>query len=193
VHAVNQCRPAYTYLFTTGGIGPTHDDITSAAIAKAFGVPLQRHAGAEAVLEKHYGRELLNEARLKMADIPLGAEMVANPVSAAPGFRMENVYVFAGVPVIMRAMFDHVRGELRGGPPVLARTINVSVTEGTFAGALADIQRDHSEVEIGSYPFIRQGKLGASIVARSADPEKLAAAEHSIRAFFTALDALLPE
>ena len=182
ITTVNACRMQFTYVFTTGGIGPTHDDITSECIAKAFGVALHRSPEARAILERHYGADNLNEARLKMADIPLGASLIANPVSAAPGFMIENVYVMAGVPRIMNAMFDGIKHQLQRGIPILSRTISAYTTEGIIAEALTAIQNAHPEVEIGSYPFMREGKLGTSLVARGTDEAKLAATYQAIRA-----------
>ncbi len=182
IAAVNACRARYTYVFTTGGIGPTHDDITSASIARAFGVPLIRNKEAEAILERHYGRDQLNAARLKMADVPEGASLIANPVSAAPGFRIENVFVMAGVPSIMQAMFESVRSGLRGGAPMRAKTIAAYLTEGVIAEGLSAIQARHPDTEIGSYPFIRDGKLGTSLVTRAHDEGKLNAAYADIKA-----------
>ncbi|MBV8939419.1 MAG: competence/damage-inducible protein A [Alphaproteobacteria bacterium] len=180
VETVNACRKRFDYIFTTGGIGPTHDDITSASIAKAFGVELARHPDAEAALRAHYGTERLNAPRLKMADIPRGAELIANPVSAAPGYYLENVFVMAGVPVIMRAMFNDIRHLLKGGPPLLSRTLSAHVTEGMIAEALAQIQHSHREVEIGSYPFIKDGRLGVSLVVRGTDGAALEKAAEEI-------------
>jgi molybdenum cofactor synthesis domain-containing protein len=182
IDAVNACRPLYTYVFTSGGIGPTHDDITSRAIAHAFGLPLERSKEAEAVLEKHYGRAELNAARLKMADIPKGASLIANPVSAAPGFKIDNVHVMAGVPVIMQAMFDGVKHTLRGGPVVLSRTLSAYITEGVIAEGLSAIQDQYPHVEIGSYPFVRNGRLGTSLVARCSDGQMLDKAASAIQA-----------
>jgi len=187
IHTVNACRPNFTYIFTTGGIGPTHDDITSAAIAKAFGVALERNKDAEEILTRHYGADKLNAARLKMADIPEGAELILNPVSAAPGFRIQNTYVMAGVPAIMQAMFGYIRHTLRGGAKMLSRTISVYITEGTIAAALTAIQDDFPQVEIGSYPFVRDGRLGTSLVARSTDPDKLDSAYNRIKTLLQSL------
>lgn len=173
IDTVNTCRKAHTYVFTTGGIGPTHDDITSACIAKAFGVKLERNTQAVAILEKHYSKENLNEARLKMAEIPVGASLVPNPVSAAPGFCMENVYVMAGVPSIMQAMFGFIKPQLKGGPKTLSRTLSAYITEGIIAEKLTAIQNQSPEVEIGSYPFIRNQRLGVSLVSRSTNPQAL--------------------
>ncbi|MDE3016007.1 MAG: competence/damage-inducible protein A, partial [Pseudomonadota bacterium] len=140
VETVNACRPYFTYVFTTGGIGPTHDDITADAIARAFGVKLERNKEAEAALVRHYGREKLGAAQLKMADFPKGARLIFNPVSAAPGFAMENVFVFAGIPGIMRAMFAEVKPLLKGGKKMLSRTLSAYVTESAIAEGLSAIQ-----------------------------------------------------
>jgi molybdenum cofactor synthesis domain-containing protein len=182
IDTVNASRKAFTYVFTTGGIGPTHDDITSDAIAKAFGVKLECNKEAEAILKRHYGSEKLNAARLKMAFIPEGASLIDNPVSAAPGFRMENVFVLAGVPSIMQAMFGGLKHDLKGGAKVLSKTLSAYVTEGVIAERLTQIQEQCPEVEIGSYPFMRQHRLGTSLVARSTDAIKLEAACRKIKA-----------
>lgn len=187
IAAVNAMRASNDYVFTTGGIGPTHDDITSACVAKAFGAPLHRHPDAEALLLSHYKPEDVNEARMKMADVPLGAVLVDNPVSAAPGFRMENVYVFAGVPRIMQAMFDNIRHELRGGAPIKSRSITVFLTEGAIAAGLTDIQNHAPQTDIGSYPMIKDGRLGTSLVVRSSDDAALDATYAQVKALVTAL------
>ncbi len=189
VAAVNELRRRYTYVFTTGGIGPTHDDITSAAVAKAFGVALERNAEAVARLERQYAREDINEARLRMADIPAGASLITNPVSNAPGFRLGNVFVLAGVPRIAQAMFDSIRHELSGGPPMLSRTVTIHLAEGVLAAGLAQIQDAHAEVEIGSYPFFRANRLGAAIVVRGTDAAKLRAAAAAVADLARALGA----
>lgn len=173
VATVNELRARHDYVFTSGGIGPTHDDITADAIAAAFGVGIDIDPRARAILEAHYEPGMLNEARLRMARIPFGATLVENPVSKAPGFRLENVYVMAGVPAIMQAMFESIRHELVGGAPLLSRTVAARVAEGAIASALADIQNAHEGVEIGSYPFFRGGIVGTSIVLRSTDPAAL--------------------
>jgi len=194
IHTVNACRPQFTTLFTTGGIGPTHDDITSAAIAKAFGLPLTRHPEAERRLLAHYKPEQINAARMKMADMPQGAALIDNPVSIAPGFVIGNVYVMAGVPSIMQAMFASIRHQLKGGAKMLSRTISVYITEGTIAAGLSAIQNDFPEVEIGSYPFVRGTRLGTSLVARATDAGKLAAASAKIKTMLLALtDEVLEE
>jgi molybdenum cofactor synthesis domain-containing protein len=150
VRTVNECRQAYDYVFTTGGIGPTHDDITAGSIAKAFGVPLLRHPEAVARLERHYRSGEFNEARMRMTDVPEGGTLIDNPVSAAPGFRIENVFVFAGVPAIMQAMFEGIKHALIGGEPLRARTFRTTLAEGQLAHGLGDIQVRFPEVEIGS-------------------------------------------
>ena len=173
---VNECRARYDYVFTTGGIGPTHDDITAAAVARAFSVALVRNPQAVALLEGHYAPNEVNEARLKMAETPDGARLVENPVSRAPGFQMENVFVLAGVPSIMRAMFDGLKHRLEGGRPMLSRTLVARLPEGIMAERLAAAQARHPDVEIGSYPFFRAGKMGVSLVVRSPDAASIAAA-----------------
>lgn len=180
IATVNECSAKFAYVFTTGGIGPTHDDITSENIAKAFGVALERNPKAETILQKHYGAEKLNAARLRMADIPAGASLILNPISAAPGFRIGNVFVMAGVPEIMRAMFDNIRHELKGGAPMLSKIISAYITEGNIAKPLADIQARYPEVEIGSYPFVRQ-RLGTTLVVRGVNETVLTKVRSEIK------------
>jgi len=182
VATVNACRERYDYVFTTGGIGPTHDDITSACVARAFGVDLRRNAEAEALLRRHYRPEDVNEARLKMADVPEGAMLIANPVSAAPGFQFGNVFVLPGVPRIMQAMFEGLRHRLAGGVPMVSATVAAFVTEGVVAAGLSEAQSDHPTVEIGSYPFVRDGRLGTSLVVRAPDADAVAAAIAAVEA-----------
>ena len=182
VDAVNALRGRFDHVFTTGGIGPTHDDITTAAVAKAFGVDVVRDPEAEARLRAHYGEAAVNEARLKMADVPRGATLVENPVSTAPGFRLGNVIVMAGVPAIARAMFDAVAPSLAGGPPVVARAVRCRLPEGDFAADLAEVQRAHGGVDIGSYPFFRAGQVGVSLVVRGTDPAAVDAATADVEA-----------
>jgi molybdenum cofactor synthesis domain-containing protein len=169
VAAVNELRRRYDYVFTTGGIGPTHDDITAASVAKAFGLRLILDPRARAMLERNYPPGGLNEARLRMAHVPEGAELIENPVSAAPGFRIGNVFVMAGVPSIMRAMFDGLKHRLIGGKPVLSRTVSAFLGEGIIAAGLGSLQQRYPELEIGSYPFFRQGRYGASFVLRGTE------------------------
>ena len=167
--AVNALRSRYAYVFTSGGIGPTHDDITSRCVAQAFGLPMERNAEAVRRLAAHYDPGQLNEARLTMADMPLGASLIDNPVSAAPGFRIENVYVLAGVPMVFQAMVDAIVGGLTGGPPLLSRTIVCRLGEGAIAADLGAIQGRYPAVSIGSYPYLRQGLVGVSLVVRGTD------------------------
>ncbi|MEQ8388407.1 MAG: molybdopterin-binding protein [Alphaproteobacteria bacterium] len=189
VEAVNALRTRHDYVFTTGGIGPTHDDITAGAIARAFGVRLIRHPEAEALLRAHYSEDRLNEARLSMADTPEGADLVTNPVSAAPGFRMENVFVMAGVPTVMQAMTDEVVPRLRAGAPVLSQTVAADLGEGTVAAGLADIQTAYPALDIGSYPYFRDGKFGTSLVVRGTERAAIARAAAEIAALVTDLGA----
>lgn len=189
VRAVNECRARYDYVFTTGGIGPTHDDITAAAVAKAFGLPLVLNPEAEAVLLRHYGRENLNAARLRMAHAPQGASPIENPVSAAPGFRIGNVFVLAGVPAIMRAMFDGVKHGLAGGAPMLSRPVSAFIGEGVIAPELGALQARYPALEIGSYPFFRGGRFGATFVLRGTDPSVIEAAARELAGIIRGLGA----
>jgi molybdopterin-biosynthesis enzyme MoeA-like protein len=182
IDALNALRARYTYVFTTGGIGPTHDDITTAAIAKAFGVPVIRDAVAEKILRAHYTEDQVNEARLKMADVPEGASLIDNPVSSAPGYSIGNVYVFAGVPRIMQAMLDAVKHTLEGGTPVTMRSITCDVGEGVLAADLTHIQAQFETVEIGSYPYFKQGVLSTTLVMRSVDAQAVNVAYDAVKA-----------
>lgn len=173
VETVNALRGEYSYVFTTGGIGPTHDDITAECIAKAFDVTLEMNADARALLLKHYGEADLNEARLRMARIPAGATLIDNPVSAAPGFQVDNVYVMAGVPKIMQAMLEGILPNLQGGAPVLSNTVTCAVPESQIAPELGALQEEYPDIDIGSYPNFRGGVLGLSVVARGTDAELL--------------------
>lgn len=193
IKAVNEARQKYTYVFTTGGIGPTHDDITSASVAKAFGVPIHRHPEAERILRVHYTEDKVNEARLKMADVPLGAELIDNPVSSAPGYRMENVFVFAGVPRIMQAMLDAVKHTLAEGKPVQTLSITCSLGEGEIAAGLTAIQNRYPQVEIGSYPHFKQGVLSTTLVMRSTDAIANKGAHDEVAALIASLGGQLME
>jgi molybdopterin-biosynthesis enzyme MoeA-like protein len=176
VDTLNEVRRRFDYVFTTGGIGPTHDDITADCVAKAFGRPLIVNPEARAILAAHYEPGQLTEARLRMARTPEGAELIENPVSKAPGFRVENVFVMAGIPAIMQAMFHSLKHRLVGGKPLLSRTVTVEMGESFVADGLAGIQARYPDVEIGSYPFNRNGAFGTRLVLRSAEPDVLAAA-----------------
>ncbi len=189
VKAVNELRAAYDYVFTTGGIGPTHDDITSECVAKAFGVPLLKDPRAVKLLTDHYGAANLTDARLRMAHVPEGATLVDNPVSIAPGFQIGNVFVLAGVPAICRAMFDGVKGRLMTGDKVLSATVSAYVGEGVIAKGLGELQGRYPMLDIGSYPFFRQGKFGASFVLRGTDETAIAAAAEELRILIRALGA----
>lgn len=169
VDAVNALRAGYDYVLTTGGIGPTHDDITAQSIAAAFDVGIGIHQEAYAILERHYGAENLTDARLRMARIPEGAALIPNPVSAAPGFIIGNVYVMAGVPQIMRAMLDYVAGGLQGGAAILSASLSCSLPESAMAGAMGALQDAYPDLEVGSYPHFRDGVQGLSIAVRGTD------------------------
>lgn len=188
IAALDTLRRRYTYVFTTGGIGPTHDDITAACVAKAFGVPLERNAEAVGRLARHYNDPaMLNEARLRMANIPAGAVLIDNPISQAPGFRIENVHVLAGVPRIMQAMLDGLLPKLQGGPAIHARTVSCALGEGAIAADLAAIQGRFPTVDIGSYPYFRHGFFGVSLVVRGTDETAVEAATTDIAAMVAAL------
>jgi molybdenum cofactor synthesis domain-containing protein len=176
VAAINQVRARYTYVFTTGGIGPTHDDITADCIAKAFGVSIDVDPRARAMLLERIAEKDLNEARLRMARIPAGADLIENPVSKAPGFSIGNVHVMAGVPAVFEAMVAGLLPQLTGGRPLVSETLRIDRPEGEIAEPLGRIADAHPSVSIGCYPFSRDGRFGANIVARSEDPAALAAA-----------------
>ena len=176
VATVNELRARYTYVFTTGGIGPTHDDVTTEAIAMAFGVEAAIDPRAVEAMRKGYRGAELSPARLRMARIPQGAELIDNPVSRAPGFMLGNVIVMAGIPRIMQVMLDAVAPRLKKGRPMLARSVRIDAPEGDVATGLAAVQAAHPHVQIGSYPFFEKGRLGTYVVLRSVDEGLLAAA-----------------
>jgi molybdenum cofactor synthesis domain-containing protein len=186
---VNHYRSRFTYVFTSGGIGPTHDDITTASVAKAFGVPVLRHPEAEKLLRAHYTEEMINDARLKMADIPQGATLIPNPISAAPGFILENVFVMAGVPSICAAMLDEIKPLLKGGKPMKTESMEVDRPEGDLAAGITAVQDQFSDVEIGVYPLIKHGKLMSNIVLRCDDDARLTAATTAMRSFIAGFGA----
>ena len=182
VAAVNALRKRYTYLFTTGGIGPTHDDITADSVAKALGLELYEDQRIIDMMLQRLKPEDLNEARRRMARIPVGAEHVANPVSKVPGFRVENVIVMAGVPSIMQAMLDDVAPRLTTGARMISETIDaMGVPEGSYAAGLGDIAKAHPGVIIGSYPQFGEGRFKNQIVVRSKDADSLQAAAAAVR------------
>ena len=180
VAALNALRQRYTYVFTTGGIGPTHDDITADSVAKAFGVTIDVDPRAKALLLTRIAEKDMNEARLRMARIPAGADLILNKVSAAPGFRIGNVHVMAGVPSIMQAMLDEVAPTLKTGVRLLSETVQANCREGDIGGPLGEIAKAHPDVMIGSYPFQDDGKPNTNLVVRSRDPQKLAAAKAAV-------------
>ncbi len=174
VEAVNALRESYDYLFTTGGIGPTHDDITVDAVSEALGVPVIVHPEAHAILERYYAdKGGLNEGRLRMARTPEGAELIPNRMSGAPGIRIGNVHLMAGVPHITAGMLDALTGTLKGGAPLIAETVGGFIPESEVSALLRDVEKTHENCQIGSYPFFKEGKVGANFVIRSTDREEL--------------------
>ncbi len=174
VDAVNALRGAYDYLFTTGGIGPTHDDITVDAVAEALGVPVVIHPEARAMLERYYAdKGGLTDARLRMARTPEGAELIRNRMSGAPGIQIGNLYMMAGVPHITAGMLDALTGTLEGGLPLLSETVGGFIPESEVADLLREVEQAHPACQIGSYPFFRDGRVGANFVIRSTDADEL--------------------
>ncbi|MCB2088123.1 MAG: molybdopterin-binding protein [Sphingomonadaceae bacterium] len=175
VEAVNELRARNDYLFTTGGIGPTHDDITVDAIAAALGVDVEIHPEAHAILEAYYAdKGGLNEGRLRMARAPAGATLIPNRRSGAPGLRVENLFIMAGVPSITAGMLDALTGQLEGGAPLISETVGGFIPESEVASLLRDVEKAHENCQIGSYPFFREGRVGANFVIRSTDADALA-------------------
>jgi molybdenum cofactor synthesis domain-containing protein len=190
VAAVNALRSRYAYLFTTGGIGPTHDDITADCIAEAFGVPIDVDERARAMMLERYRPEDLNEARLRMARIPHGADLIENPISRAPGFRLGNVIVMAGVPSIMQAMLDNVAKTLATGARMIIETIEAGgVPEGLYAAGLGEVAKTHESVSIGSYPSFGPSGFRNQIVVRGKDAPAVDAAAQAVRAMLVELQA----
>jgi molybdenum cofactor synthesis domain-containing protein len=190
VGAVNALRARFTYVFTTGGIGPTHDDITADCVARAFGVPIDVDERARQMMLERYRPEDLNEARLRMARIPAGADLIENPISRAPGFRIGNVIVMAGVPSIMQAMLDNVTPTLQTGARMVVETIEAeNLPEGVYAAGLSGIAGDHPAVSIGSYPSFSPAGFRNQIVVRGKDPEAVAAAADAVRGLVLRLQA----
>jgi molybdenum cofactor synthesis domain-containing protein len=185
VAALNAMRTQYTYVFTTGGIGPTHDDITVDAIAAAFGVKVVEHLGARRLLENHYG-DKINTARLRMARVPEGANLIANPVSGAPGMQIDNVYILAGVPDIMKAMMDGVIATLRHGPTIYSHSVSGFIAESIVADELGAIALRYPHLDIGSYPWVRDGRFGTALVTRGIDQAAVNAASGEIAAMLRA-------
>ncbi len=189
IAALDAVRARYTYVFTTGGIGPTHDDITADCVAKAFGVSIDVDPRARAMLLERIPEADLNEARLRMARIPAGADLIANPVSKAPGFRIGNVIVMAGVPSIMQAMLDNVAPTLETGRKMLSVSIEAGLKEGDLGGPLGEIARAHPEVSIGSYPGYVDGRFQTTLVVRSREEGALAEAEQAVRRMIETIKA----
>src|SRR3982751_118377 len=187
VATVNEVRRKFDYVFTTGGIGPTHDDIPAPCIAEAFGVPLILHPEAKRLLESHYPPGGLNEARLRMAHVPEGAVLLPNPISRAPGFRIENVYVLPGVPQIMQAIFSELKHRLRGGAKLLSRSVSCALSEGALAKELGALQDRYGDLEIGSYPYFRRSDFGVTLVLRGIDRERLTRAVEELKALIRSL------
>ena len=187
--AINVLRAGHTYLFTTGGIGPTHDDITADSVARAFGVPCEYDTRAYALLEAHYAKRGIEftDARKRMARMPVGAAHIDNPISLAPGFRIGNVHVMAGVPAIFQAMLDNVVPTLKTGVKLLSETVHCPFGEGTIGGPLAEIQKNHPDTIIGSYPKYQDGTFWTELVVRSRDAGKLAAAKQAVEAMLSEL------
>lgn len=186
ISAVRSLSEGFTHVFTSGGIGPTHDDITADCIGAAFGAAVDVRDDARALLQAHYDRsgQELNEARLRMARIPDGATLIDNPVSTAPGFKLRNVHVMAGVPSVFQAMVQSVIPTLTGGRPLMSRSVRIMRGEGDIAGPLAEIAAKFSALSIGSYPFQKDGIYGANVVLRGPDADVLDAAEADVRAAF---------
>ena len=173
IHTVNFLRERFNYIFTTGGIGPTHDDITAESISKAFKLEYGFHKEAFSILEKYYKPREFNEGRQKMAKMPVTAKLILNPTSGAPGFYVENVFCLPGVPSIMKSMLGSLKNRIVGGEPILSHTISLRTVESEIANSITQIQNQNQDVEIGSYPFFHAGKLGVSIVIRSEDKSKI--------------------
>ena len=173
VDTLNLLRSTYDYVFTTGGIGPTHDDITASSISKAFNLTYGPHKEAMSLLEKYYKPGEFNEGRQKMAWMPTNANLIYNPTSGAPGFNVENVFCLPGVPSILKSMLGDISHKLVGGEPILSQTINLRTVESEIAKSLSMVQNNNKDVDIGSYPFFRAGKLGVAIVLRSTNQSQI--------------------
>jgi molybdenum cofactor synthesis domain-containing protein len=180
VTTVNEVRRAFDYVFTTGGIGPTHDDITAQCVADAFGLALIVHPDAKRLLETHHPPGQLNEARLRMAMVPEGAVLLPNPISRAPGFQIGNVFVLPGVPSIMQGIFEQLKHRLVGGEKMLSRSVSCHLAEGTLAKDLAALQVRYPDLEIGSYPYFRRGDFGVTLVLRGTEKTRLADATEEL-------------
>ena len=173
VDVLNLLRSEYNYVFTTGGIGPTHDDITAESVSKAFGIKYEIHKEAYKILEAYYKPGEFNEGRQKMVWMPENANLILNPTSGAPGFSVDNVFCLPGVPSILKSMLGGLKNEIVGGKPILSLTVSLKTVESEIADSLTKVQNNNQDVEIGSYPFFHAGKLGVSIVIRSEDQSKI--------------------
>ena len=185
IDTLNECRRRFDYVFTTGGIGPTHDDITADCIAKAFGVELIMDPDAEAMIRQWDAPPEVMAVRLRMARVPKGATLIRGHIGA-PGFRIENVFVMAGVPSVMRSMTDALDGELEGGDPVRSRAITTFLGESEIAGPLGELQAQYPDVDLGSYPFYRQDRYGTSLIMRGTNEQRLETLSTSLREIITA-------
>ena len=173
IDTLNLLKTTYDYVFTTGGIGPTHDDITAESVSKAFGLKYEIHKEAYKILEAYYKTGEFNEGRQKMVWMPENANLILNPTSGAPGFSVENVFCLPGVPSILKSMLGGLTNSIVGGEPILSLTISLRTVESEIADSLTNVQNDNQDVEIGSYPFFQAGKLGVSIVIRSEEQSKI--------------------
>ena len=185
VETINNLRNLNDYVFTTGGIGPTHDDITAQSVSKAFGLKYEIHKEAFKILEAYYKPGEFNEGRQKMVWMPKGAELILNPTSGAPGFNIENVFCLPGVPSILKSMLGGLKNKIVGGEPILSHTISLRTVESEIADSLKKVQEQNKDVEIGSYPFFHAGKLGVSIVIRSEEQSKINKCSLQIMKFVT--------
>ena len=183
IDTINLLRKNYDYVFTTGGIGPTHDDITAESISKAFGLKYEIHQEAFKILEAYYKKGEFNEGRQKMVWMPQNANLILNPTSGAPGFNVENVFCLPGVPSILKSMLGGLKNRIVGGEPILSKTISLRTVESEIAKSLTKVQENNQDVEIGSYPFFQAGKLGVSIVIRSEDQSKIDSCNSQILKF----------
>ena len=185
INNINELRKKFNYIFTTGGIGPTHDDITAKSVAKAFNLKYEFHKEAFAILKKYYKAGEFNEGRQKMAKMPYNARLIFNPSSGAPGFIVENVFCLPGIPSILQSMLGDLKNEILGGKPLISKTINLGTVESEIALPLKEIQEKNNKVEIGSYPFIKAGKVGVAIVLRSEDESEISICNEQILELIT--------
>ena len=183
VKTVNDVRKKFNYVFTTGGIGPTHDDITSRSIAKAFNLSYGYHKEAYEILEQYYGKSEFNEGRKKMAMLPAKALLILNPTSGAPGFIVDNVYCLPGVPSILKSMLGGLNDKIKGGKKILSKTMNLRTVESEIAESLEKVQNKFKDIENGSYPFFKQGKVGVSIVIRFTEEDLISICYKDIEDF----------